>query len=144
MDFLGYQAIIHKKTSLARDYAGSKFDGRYLERIVRKLDAWMRISRRTLVEIGGNLGRDSAYLRNVWQVSSHGVYCLEPIKRFMEIISSTYGFNSFDVAAFNVNGETEFYSGYIDESSIANAGSSSLLRSEFNYRYKKSRLRPFV
>ena len=56
-------------------------------------------------------------------MSSHGVYCLEPIKSFMEIISSTYGFNSFDVAAFNVNGETEFYSGYIDESSIANAGS---------------------
>ncbi len=38
---------------------------------------------------------------------------------------------------FNVNGETEFYSGYIDESSIANAGTSSLLKSESNNRYKK-------
>ena len=77
-------------------------------------------------------------------MSPQGVYCLEPIKSFAEIKSNTYGFNSFDVAAFNINGETEFYSGYIDESSIANAGSSSLLRIEFNYRYKKSRLRPFL
>ena len=65
LDFLGYQAIIHKKISLAGDYAGSKFDRRYLERIVRKLDAWMLLQRRTLVEIGANLGQDSAYLCNV-------------------------------------------------------------------------------
>jgi FkbM family methyltransferase len=137
LDFFGYQVIIHKKISLIGDYAGSKFDRRYLERIVRNLDTWMRLSPRTLVEIGANLGQDSAYLSTVWQISPQGVYCLEPTKSFAEIISNTYGFNSFDVAAFNVNGDTEFYSGYIDESSIANAGSSSLLKSESNNRYKK-------
>jgi len=137
LDFFGYQVIIHKKISLIGDYSGSKFDRRYLERIVRKLDAWMQMSPRTLVEIGANLGQDSAYLCNVWQMSPQSVYCLEPIQRFAERIGNTYGFNAFEVAAFNVNGDTEFYSGYIDESSIANAGSSSLLRSESNYRYKK-------
>jgi hypothetical protein len=82
LDFFGYQVIIHKKISLIGDYAGSKFDRRYLERIVRNSDTWMRLSPRTLVEIGANLGKDSAYLSTVWQISAQGVYCLEPVKSF--------------------------------------------------------------
>lgn len=136
LDLAGYQIILHKKIKLRNIWQGSKFERNYLEKIVIKLNSWLEESPRNLLEIGANLGQDSAYLSHVWNIPPQNVYCLEPIKEFAESIKNKYHFCVFNLAAFNTTGEMLFNNGYTDETKMAAAGSSSLLNRTSGYNSK--------
>lgn len=133
LDLMGYQIILHKSIKIQPKWQGSKFDRNYLEKIAIKLNSWMQESPKNLLEIGANLGQDSAYLSKVWNIKNTNVYCLEPIKEFAEMIRAKYHFSVFELAAFNISGKMEFNNGLTDETKVGNAGSSSLLRKKSKY-----------
>jgi FkbM family methyltransferase len=102
---------------------GSKFDPEYLIKLVTLIDKNTTVKVANLIEVGANLGQDSAYLSNKLGIASNDVYCFEPIEEYAKYIKDTYGFQVITKAVSDSEQISDFF---LPDEPINNLGSASL------------------
>lgn len=79
-----------------------------------------------IFEIGANYGQDAEFLRAGFHLDRGAVYIFEPHPQIFSEVQSMYGFNSFDLAVSNKNGDAKFNAINIECNEYNNSGISSL------------------
>jgi FkbM family methyltransferase len=102
---------------------GSKFDPGYLLKLVSLIENNTNANVETLIEVGANLGQDSAYLSKKLRIKPDRVYCFEPIEEYAKYIQNTYG---FQVEVKAVSDSKEISDFFLPDEPINNLGSASL------------------
>ena len=102
---------------------GSKFDPEYLIKLIFLIENNTNVKVSTLIEVGANLGQDSAYLSNKLRINPDRVYCFEPIEEYAKYIKVTYG---FQVEVKAVSDSKKISDFFLPDDPINNLGSASL------------------
>jgi FkbM family methyltransferase len=100
----GFRLTLTRYKSFVPKLKGSKFDLIYLEKVAFLVKFYTKVQPRNLLEVGANLGQDSAYLSHIWRIENQNVYAIEPIAEYANAISKTYGFTTLPLAASNQAG----------------------------------------
>ncbi len=101
---VGYRLTLTRYKPFVPKLEGSKFDLIYLEKVVFLVKFYTKVQPRNLLEVGANLGQDSAYLSYIWKIENRNVFVIEPIAEYANAISKTYGFVTLSLAASNQAG----------------------------------------
>ena len=101
---VGFRLTLTRYKPFVPTLKGSKFDLIYLEKCVFLVKFYTKVHPRNLLEVGANLGQDSAYLSHIWRIENQNVYAIEPIAEYADAISKTYGFITLPLAASNQAG----------------------------------------
>ena len=101
-------------------------DGRGMERYVDLTRKFCRFIPENVFEIGANYGQDAEYLRKAFGLSSKDIYIFEPHPKIFDEVKNLYGFNCFDLAISNTDGEMIFNAINVSDNEYNNSGISSL------------------
>ena len=102
---------------------GSKFDPEYLIKLITIIEKNTAVKVSNLIEVGANLGQDSAYLSHKLRINPKDVYCFEPIEEYAKYIKDTYG---FQVTIKAVSDSKQISDFFLPDDPINNLGSASL------------------
>lgn len=123
--FTGYEILIHKKNTNK-----SKSSARYLSETSRYVNQISSFVPKNIFEIGANFGQDADFLRREFKLDNKSVYVFEPHPELFKKMKDRYGFNSFNYAISDRNGECKFYATDLN----MNSGISSLKIHKYNDR----------
>jgi FkbM family methyltransferase len=102
---------------------GSKFDPEYLIKLITLIEKNTTVKVANLIEVGANLGQDSAYLSHKLKINPNYVYCFEPIEEYAKYIKDNYG---FQVVVKAVSDSKQISDFFLPDDPINNLGSASL------------------
>jgi FkbM family methyltransferase len=112
---------------------GAKFDESYLRKIVNVIKQITLVTPVNLVEVGANLGQDSAFLGYIWGIDDKNVVAIEPIPQYAEKIKEKYGIKVLELAISDEEGRAWLN---LEENPDLNLGNASLHQHPTNHKLK--------
>ena len=130
----GIDITISHHPIVKRSMHGSKFDEYYLRKIVRILSKVTNIVPNVMIEVGANLGQDSNFLSQSWNLKSENVIVIEPISEYVKLIRDKYDFVVIEGAVSNYEGKSIIN---LQNPIEVNSGTASLLKHPINDRFNE-------
>lgn len=101
-------------------------DGRAMAIYADLVEKFCTFRPSNIFEIGANYAQDAEYLRKRFGLKESEVYIFEPHPEIIKAVRCLYGFNAYDLAVSNYNGEAVFHAIDIKNNEYKNSGISSL------------------
>lgn len=126
---LGFEVRLLRIRPVSVKNLGSKFDQEYLIKFASIIERNTLVRATNLLEVGANLGQDSAFLAHKLLIAAENVYCFEPILEYSTYIKDAYGFNIISKAVSDSSCTKDLY---LPDVPSRNLGSASLFLHKTN------------
>ena len=89
---IGIRIDVSRAPVIPKSMYGAKFDENYLRKIINIISQITAVMPKNLIEVGANLGQDSAFLSYMWRITDDNVVAVEPIPEYAKRIKDKYKF----------------------------------------------------